>query len=453
MSDVARTLVLALLGLVGSLGTGPAMAAAPPPALRKVPKPPPIQAPAPEKIRQALQRGVDFLLKAQNPNGSWGSAHRTKGLNIYAPVPGAHHAFRTAVTSLCLCALIETAQNDPKVQEAILRGEKWLFEHLPRLRRATPDAIYNVWGHAYALQALAHLHAIREDEAHRKRLLELAQSQIGFLERYESVDGGWGYYDFRVGAKHPASSSISFVNGTVLVAFDEVRRIGAQIPKRLVQRAVAATLRQRKPDFSYLYGEYLKWRPMRGINRPAGSLGRSQVCNLALRLWGDSDVTDEVIEAWLCRLFARNGWLSIGRKRPIPHEAWFQIAAYFYYYGHYYAAKCIELLPQERRPFYQGYMAHTLLPLQEKDGSWWDFPFYDYHQQYGTAFALMALVRCLPRPVEMSRKEAPVSALVSKEHLDIRLVFDRIQQDDPQEQAEKHQGRRENKGVEWTVIP
>ena len=39
-------------------------------------------------------------------------------------------------------------------------------------------------------------------------------------------------------------------------------------------------------------------------------------------------------------------------------------------------------------------MAELLLSLQEKDGSWWDFPFYDYHQPYGTAYALMSLVRC-----------------------------------------------------------
>ena len=32
--------------------------------------------------------------------------------------------------------------------------------------------------------------------------------------------------------------------------------------------------------------------------------------------------------------------------------------------------------------------------LQEKDGSWWDYPLYNYHQQYGTAYALMSLARC-----------------------------------------------------------
>jgi hypothetical protein len=31
---------------------------------------------------------------------------------------------------------------------------------------------------------------------------------------------------------------------------------------------------------------------------------------------------------------------------------------------------------------------------QEKDGSWFDFPFYAYHKAYGTAFAIMSLQRC-----------------------------------------------------------
>ena len=37
--------------------------------------------------------------------------------------------------------------------------------------------------------------------------------------------------------------------------------------------------------------------------------------------------------------------------------------------------------------------AQATLKRQQKDGSWWDFPLYDYHQPYGTAFALMTLQR------------------------------------------------------------
>ena len=162
----------------------------------------------------------------------------------------------------------------------------------------------------------------------------------------------------------------------------------------MTRRAIESTKLQQKPDKTYLYGEYLKYRPMMPINLPGGSLGRSQCCNVALRLWGDKGITDDVLKGWLDRLISRNGWLSMGRKRPIPHESYFQVAGYFYYFGHYYAARCVEELKAADRPFYQDHLAHIIMDLQEKDGSWWDYPLYNYHQQYGTAFALMTLQRC-----------------------------------------------------------
>ena len=213
------------------------------------------------------------------------------------------------------------------------------------------------------------------------------------LDRYEVVDGGWAYYDFKAHTQKPSGSTMSFVTAAVLVALHEAKQAGIEIPQRLIDRATASIRRQRKPDFSYYYGEYLKNRPMLPVNRPGGSVGRSQACNVAMRLWGDPLTTDAVMETWLDRLFARNLWLDIGRKRPIPHESWFQVAGYFFYYGHYYAALCIEQIPEKDRAPYQDHLARVLLPLQEKDGSWWDFPLYDYHQAYGTAYALMSLKR------------------------------------------------------------
>lgn len=359
-----------------------------------------------DAVLRSLHAGIQFLLESQNPNGSWGSATRTKGLNIYAPVPGAHHAFRAATTSLCIAALAEmhaelASEGPPEqhqeIDAALTRAEDWLFEHLPQLRRASGDALYNVWGHGYSIQALVRLHHRHAGDAERQASIEqLIRDQMEMLQRYESVDGGWGYYDFRYQARQPTSSSISFVGGTILIALFEAESIGVQPSERIVRRAVAAVQRQQKPDFTYLYGEYLQYQPMREINRPGGSLGRSQCCNLALRLWGDEKITDNVIQHWLVRLYLRNGWLDIGRKRPIPHEAWFQVAGYFYYYGHYYAAMSLDQLPAESRAPYQAMLAELIVPLQEQNGAWWDYPLYNYHEPYGTALALMTLVRCLP---------------------------------------------------------
>ena len=373
------------------------------PAASKTPRLPDVKPPGNAVVEKSIERGVYFLIGNQNKDGSWGSPRNTKGLNIYAPTYQSHYAFRLAVTALCTSAMIEAGGDHPRARAAIADSEKYLLENLPKLRRATADAMYNIWAHGYGLQALVRLRA-RAQEAKEvdkvKRIEAVIKQQFDRLDRYESVDGGWGYYDFRLGTKKPASSSISFVNATVLVAFHEAKAAGIEPPKHLVKRALAALKRQHLPDGSFLYGEYLKYKPRRGINRPAGSLGRSQAGNIALRLWGDEKITDQVIVTWLDRLFARNEWLGMGRKRPVPHESWFQIAGYFYYYGHYYAGLLLEHVPAKDRPRLQDHLAATLMKLQEKEGDWWDYPLYDYHRQYGTAMAVMALQRCLRKEPE-----------------------------------------------------
>lgn len=364
-------------------------------ALVTGPKPKPITPPTQEAIQSSIDRAVAFLVKNQNKDGSWGNPTNTKDLNIYAHVPGSHQAFRAGVTALAISALIEAKPAGDDAKKSLERGEAWLIENLPKVRRQDAILLYNVWSHSYGIQALVRMHdRLPNDKERIEKMRALIKEQIGFLERYESVDGGWGYYDFDYGTQRPGASSTSFVTATALVAFHEAKAIGVYAPEKIVKRGIASIQRQRKNDFSYVYGEYLKMAPMADINRPGGSLGRSQACNVALRLSGDKKVTDHVLKVWLDRLIARNEWLSIGRKRPVPHEAWFGVAGYFYYYGHYYAALCIEQLPKADRPHFQQHIAKLMLDLQEKDGSWWDYPLYDYHQQYGTALTIMTLVRC-----------------------------------------------------------
>jgi hypothetical protein len=358
------------------------------------PKPASVPQPAPEAIANAIRKGVDFLVANQNKNGSWGSAALRGGVEIYAPIPGGHQAYQTAVTAMCISALIETGGDREDVRKALERGEPWLMSELPKVRRGSPDVLYNIWSYIYGIQAFVRMHQRLPDPDRKAKLAELIREQITLLRRYESVDDGWGYYDFRLGSQRPATDSTSFMTAAALVALREAKDIGIEVPETLVKGAVDSIHRQRKPDFSYLYGEYLKWMPQHPINLPGGSLGRSQACNLALRMWGDDKVTDAIVKTWLDRLFARNGWLDMGRTKPYPHESFFAVAGYFFYFGHYYAGLSIATLPAQDRAFYQDHLATVLLRLQGKDGTWWDFPLYNYHQQYGTAFALMTLKCC-----------------------------------------------------------
>lgn len=381
--------LLAALTLVASWPASRAGEPLPPP-----PRPGPPTPVSPADLNKSMDRGIAFLLKSQNKDGSWGSAERTKALNIMASPPGSHNAFRLATTALALTGLIEAGNESDEVKKAIEKGEAHLMEHLPKLRRATPEELYNVWGHGYGLLALVRMyHRLPNDKPRREKVVALIKEQYELLDRYATVDGGWGYYDFNIGAKRTAASSTSFVNAAVLVSLAEARDI-APPPAKMVDNAVKSTQRQRLPDNSFLYGEYLKWQPQHGVNKPGGSLGRTQACNLALRLWGDTKVTDQIMIDWLDRLITRNGWLDMGRKRPVPHESYYAVAGYFYYFGHYYAAGCIKQLPAEKQGFYKDHLAKLVMQHQEQDGCWWDYPLYNYHQPYGTGFALLTLNAC-----------------------------------------------------------
>ncbi|REJ70119.1 MAG: hypothetical protein DWQ31_02580 [Planctomycetota bacterium] len=367
----------------------------------KVPRPRPITPPTPEAIEDSILRGIDFLIHRQNRDGSWGSARNTKQLNITTPVPGGHHGLRAAVTSLCVAAIIESGDQREATQETLRRAEAWMIEEVPRVRRGSTGVIYNVWAHAYSIEALILMHdRLPDDKERQEQMKELIRGQVDRLRRYSYLMGGWGYYEIQYGMQRPAGRSNSFTTATCLIALKKAMDLGIEVPEKIIKPAVREVKRQRRPDFGYLYSSGFVTRTGHEINQPGGSLARSQVCNLAMRMYGDEKVTDQVMIDWLDRLIVRNGWLSISRKRPIPHESWYRVAGYFFYYGHYYAAGCIAELPAEEQPRLKGHLADIIIKLQESTGCWWDYPLYDYHQQYGTALAIRTLVGCRPDAAE-----------------------------------------------------
>ncbi|YCM45681.1 hypothetical protein V2O64_06575 [Verrucomicrobiaceae bacterium 227] len=347
------------------------------------------------ELETAITRGVDYLVKAQNTDGSWGGPTRTKGLNIYAPVPDSHLAYRTGSSTLALSGLLDSGDRRPEVVAAIAKAEAWLFDKLPKLRHLDPTTTYNVWGHAYGLRAIANLYDYHKgDEAKLSRLKELADLQIQMLIKTEDINGGWGYLDFKGFTSHFSGIPTSFTTATTLLAMkDADETFGLKLPEREIKRGLDSLNKQKTADWSFVYSFDHRFRPRSGINRPAGSLGRSQACIAAMGKFGDERVTDELLEHWLHRLCLREGWLSMARKRPVPHDTHFSISGYFYYYGFYYATECLQMLPAQKQKEFIPHLARHIMVKQEKDGSWWDYPLYDYHQSYGTGYAITTLAR------------------------------------------------------------
>jgi len=260
------------------------------------------------EIETAITKGVDFLIQHQNKNGSWGSPHRTKGLNIFTPLPDGHQAYHAASSALALHGLLESQDRRPATLAAIQKGEDWLLSVLPKQRSINRSASYNIWAHSYGLRALSSLYREYEAPEKRREYVRQAKLQIKKLQEHENVNRGWGHYDFDHKTAKPSGLVMSFTTATAMLAMIEASKLmEIKLPEDLKKRTLFSLQEMRTPDFSYVYSRSHRYRPRHPINRPAGSLGRSQACNAASRALGDTAITDEVLSTWLQRLFDRNG--------------------------------------------------------------------------------------------------------------------------------------------------
>jgi prenyltransferase/squalene oxidase-like repeat protein len=335
-------------------------------------------------IDQAISDGVAFLESSQNPDGSWGTGTVSHGNEIVASVPGSHEAFRVAVTSLCVMALREAGE-----KEAHDRGVEYLLSHFD-VRRADAELIYNVWAHTYIVQALAAESRSNSDP----RIRQVIQFHLDRMARYETYVGGWNYYDFSAGTQQPSMEPTSFGTAAGLVALHEAQQAGFDVDPKMIQRCMRRLEEMRLPNGACLYGGDYKYLPLLPADTPRGSAGRAVAVDYALNLFGSPKVNESACRAGLDLFIQEHAALEMGRKRPYPHESWYQVSGYYYYFDHYYAARLLSQLDPQYRRQYALQLMQFILPHQEPDGSWWDYPMWDYHKPYGTAFAIMTLLRC-----------------------------------------------------------
>jgi len=343
---------------------------------------PPVDTVYERSVGGAIDDGVDYLVGSQSPDGSWGQGRETTDFDVMASVPGSHDAFRVGTTALCVTALREAGE-----RTASKKGLDYLVSY-DGVRRANRMEIYNIWAHINALETMAR--AWQEDKVPAYK--EAAERHLRWLETYETYIGGWNYYDFIYGTEKPSMEPVSFATAAGLSALHRARAAGIAVPEPLIRHALSRLKEMRNPDGSFLYGSDFRYHPRHLANRDKGSLGRTQSGHYALALWNEGKVGEKEIREGLDRLFQEHRFIEIGRKRPMPHEGWYFTAGYYYYFGHYYAAKLIEGLADKGD--YREQLKSVILPHQEPDGSWWDFHLYDYGKPYGTAFAIMTLLRC-----------------------------------------------------------
>jgi hypothetical protein len=339
---------------------------------------------------RAKAAGVDWLIDNQNPDGSWGSFDTGRTREVMLGTLGSHDGFGQACLALGVMALQQPSRDDPQAFDTMTKGLERLLTIEPT-GRATPQVFYDTWAHTYMVQCLANLYPDERLAEYRPRMAEVLRRELHALLERQSIDGGWAYYDFGHTQERPTGNfSTSFNTAAVLVALHDTRAAGFDVPQDNIDDAIEALARLRFPQGAYGYSFGHRYAPDNRANKIQGSIGRNQVCNLALYLW-DRDVEQADLDLGVQELRKWHHYILIGKGRPMPHEAWYATAGYYFMFGHYYAGRVIEQLDSPDRQDHARWLAGVMTELNEPDGSWFDFPLYGYYKAYGTAFGVLAL--------------------------------------------------------------
>lgn len=382
-------LLLAVAGTLAVPGGLPAQEARPTPEAAPV-------APTPAGVdraagRAGFDRAIAFLVSTQNPDGSWGSTSCETTMEMAFAVE-THYAWSVAAHGLATMALLR-AEERPGRRQALDKAVRWLCNCRMTQRGSNWDNDA-VWGWLYgAVASTAIAQDVRfQTDDWRGPVAHRGREFVGWLEKNQEPLGGFGYYDDPTFTRRPKWGT-SFATAAVVPALDQARQLGWIGDGATHDRAVGYVQKCRLPNGAYSYDLTPVPRLTGGenINDVKGSLGRIQVGNWALSMAGDPAITAAVVRRGLEQFFEHHRFLSVARMRPVPHEAYYQNAGYFFFFAHYYAALAIELLPEAEREPFRRRLWQKLLETQRADGSFCDFLGSSYMVTASTAFAALAL--------------------------------------------------------------
>jgi hypothetical protein len=363
-----------------------------------------------------LRTSLDWLLTHQHEDGSWGHWTNPGPYDQFWSNLETHHSFQVATTALGAMALMDAGLGEREAA-AVDRAVDYLARAAD-LKRPSDWDTDQVWGWGYGLcglaQAAAHPRYRAEGQRARAHAIAMmGQRLLRRLDAYQTPSGGWAYYDEEVTAVPPMWAT-SFTTAVVLLGMLDAQRLGWPVDEQRLRIAARAVQRCRLPTGAYTYTVEAIPSPgsLQNIDQLKGSLSRIQSCNLALWLaaragYAETTVQETELTRGLDDFFRDHRFLDVAYGRPHPHEAYYYNSGYFYFFGHYYAARVIEELPAAERAAYAPRLWQHVLKTQDRDGSSEDFKMNSHGRPYSTAFAAATLARTLgPVPAASNAETA-----------------------------------------------
>jgi prenyltransferase beta subunit len=292
----------------------------------------------PDNARKSTARGLAWLAKQQNSDGSWSEAR---------------YPHNPAITAFALLAFLSQGHvpDQGTYGKELARGLRFLLSCSREDGYLIGTRGGNMYSHAMAALALAELWGVTQD----KKIKPVLQKAIDLIVSSQNRQGGWRY------SPRPVDADIS-VTIMQVMALRAAKNAGIHVKDETMKNAIAYI----KTCYDENTGGFT-YQPRN--RRPGFARTAAGVC--VLQLTGEY------------------------KAREIPRAIEFLKdnfdAREHYWYGHYYASHAMHQIGGKEWKEWYARMVDTFLDFQRSDGSWWGKDRNSAGPVYDTSIAVIAL--------------------------------------------------------------
>jgi hypothetical protein len=314
----------------------------------------------PEKYREAIHKGLEYLVKNQHKDGHWGANADQYPVSM------------TALAGMALLMEGSTVR-DGKYATPIRLAADWLMDRSMKGNQrdgliGNPDhpteAGRYMYGHGFSLLFLASVYGDEEDRDRRDRLKDILTRAVKYTGNAQSTQGGWYYTSKQEGHDQDEGS----VTVTQVQALRAARNAGIAVPKDVIRKAQDYLKNSTTDRGGVIYSLG------RGGFRAAAGGERPALTAAAISCaFGAGDYKSELVKKWFkyCQTVFPSG---IGGVR-LGHDEY----TYYYYSQSLYMlgdtgwGKLFPGTPRDQWVTWSKYregMFDHLMRTQNGDGSW-----------------------------------------------------------------------------------
>lgn len=317
------------------------------------------------RARRAIQRGLDFLARRQEPNGAYVDGIGRKVNNTYLATVGPHVGV-TALAGMAFLSNGSTPGRGPYGRQ--VQGCVDFVKNCVNAQGFITNQDSRMYSHAFATLFLAEVYGM----APSQDVLQALRRSARLIVTSQNEQGGWRY---QPGAK---DSDIS-ITVCQVQALRAANNVGVQVPRETIEAAMsyvkrsyvgqAASFQNQPGGFWYQVHENFPLRP----SRTSFALTGAGVT----ALYGAGEYDGPEIRGGLRFLFDP-------KQRPRARD---MDDTFDYFYGHYYA---VQAFFQAGEPYWSQWfpsLRDEIVAGQKPDGRWQDL----VGPNYATSMACIIL--------------------------------------------------------------